>query len=72
MECKKHPKYTASRKPSRTKKYPRGCPQCWKVWHYYNDAIDFMAPWDKVGEGTYDGKPYELYTCNYGKTYDFE
>jgi len=62
MKCKKHPKYKAIRKPKRTEKYPRGCSQCWKVWHDENDTVDFMKPWEEIAPG--------LYSCNYGKTYD--
>jgi hypothetical protein len=34
------------------------------------EPIGFMKTWTKVAEGVYKGKPYELYTCNYGKTYE--
>lgn len=38
MKCKDHPKYAASRKPSKTMKFPDGCPTCWGVWeHAKND-----------------------------------
>ena len=36
------------------------------------EPIDFMRPWEKIGEGIYKGKSYELYSCNYGKTYVLE
>lgn len=76
MKCKKHPKYQAKRKPRHTLKYPNGCPQCWKMWHHVNDVVsavvkqitdlklDIMKPWEEIAPG--------VYTCNYGKTYDFE
>jgi hypothetical protein len=31
-KCGTHPKYTGKRKPKRTKKYPNGCPVCWKIY----------------------------------------
>jgi hypothetical protein len=32
MKCKEHLRYTATRHPVKTQKYPDGCPTCWGVW----------------------------------------
>ena len=34
MRCKDHPNYAASRKPSKTMRFPDGCPTCWGVWEH--------------------------------------
>jgi hypothetical protein len=32
MKCREHPRYVATRKPTKTQKHPDGCPTCWGVW----------------------------------------
>jgi len=32
MKCKEHTRYSATRMPKKTVKYPDGCPTCWGIW----------------------------------------
>ena len=32
MKCKEHPRYAAMRMPTKTVRYPDGCPSCWGIW----------------------------------------
>jgi len=33
IKCKKHPKYEGKNPPRKTKKYPEGCPKCWRIYY---------------------------------------
>lgn len=35
--CKTHPKYKAILAPKCTKKFPKGCPTCWKMYLKVNE-----------------------------------
>lgn len=43
MKCKDHPRYTASRKPMKTMRFPDGCPTCWGVWEHAKTSKNRMA-----------------------------
>lgn len=46
-KCKKHPGYLYKQKPRKTKAYPKGCPDCWKLW---NEATALVAAKAETGQ----------------------